>query len=201
MKKQKYRIAAAAGAVISALLIASASLPACVFAEENIPVTVDVNITYIVEGNVNTAGGDSFTLTADDPQAPMPEGSAGGKKTITIRDEGSFSFGSIYYDRPEIWWYTITRETTKKKGVTKDDTTYRVKVIALNDGHGYVLAYRDDSDDKAEIIYTDRVAPATGDTNTLVYPAAVFAAAAAALLLTAIMRRRRNLSKKMFDRE
>lgn len=189
MNKQKYRTAALAGAVITALLIAAAALPSRVFAGENVPVMLDISITYIVDGNAERAGGDVFTLTADDPQAPMPDGSVDGEKTITVRDEGSFSFGSIYYDRPEIWWYTITRQTTKKKGVNKDKAVYRVKVIALNDGQGYVLAYKEDSEDKADIIYRDRVAPATGDTNTLVYPVILFAAASAALALIAVMRR------------
>ena len=194
MNNHMYRIAEVTG-VIAILLIAAAVLTAQVFAGENVPVTIDVGVTYIVEGNAETAGGDRFTLSADDPRAPMPEGSAGGKKTISVSDEGSYSFGSIYYDRPEVWWYTITRETTEKKGVTKDETVYRAKVIALNDGHGYVLTYREGSEDKAEPVYTDRVAPATGDTNALIYQGAVFAAAAAALLLTAVIKRGKGIKR------
>ena len=91
MNNHKHRATAVAVTAFMALLIASAAIPARVFARENIPVTIDVNITYIVDGNVSTAGGDKFTLTADDPRAPMPEGSEGGKKTIAISDEGSYT--------------------------------------------------------------------------------------------------------------
>ena len=35
-----------------------------------------------------------------------------------------------------------------KKGVVKDTSIYRAKVIALNDGHGYVLVYKNGSDEK-----------------------------------------------------
>lgn len=180
------------GAILTVIMIIVVMQPAKIFASENIPVVTDIKVTYIVDGNVKTAGGDRFTLTADDPQSPMPEGSTGGEKTITIRDEGSFSFGDICYERPDIYWYTITRDVAEKKGVIKDDTVYRAKVIALNDGHGYVLVYKDGSDKKHELIYTDRVAPETGDMNTLAFTAAMFALAAAAFVLTAVIRFRKK---------
>lgn len=166
--------------------------PATAFARENIPVSIDIPVTYIVSGNDKTAGGDTFTLTPDDPAAPMPPESEGGKKSIKISGEGTYSFGEIYYDRPEIWWYTITRDIKEKKGVTKDDSVYRAKVIALNDGHGYVLVYREGSDEKQELVYKDRVAPDTGDSAEFVAYAVVLAAAACALAVLAAVRRSRS---------
>lgn len=166
--------------------------PATAFARENIPVSIDIPVTYIVSGNDRAAGGDTFTLTPDDPAAPMPPESEGGKKSIKISGEGTYSFGEIYYDRPEIWWYTITRDVTEKKGVTKDDSVYRAKVIALNDGHGYVLVYREGSDEKQELVYKDRVAPDTGDSAEFVAYAVVLAAAACALAVLAAVRRSRS---------
>ena len=166
--------------------------PATAFARGNIPVSIDIPVTYIVSGNDKTAGGDTFTLTPDDPAAPMPPESEGGKKSIKISGEGTYSFGEIYYDRPEIWWYTITRDVTEKKDVTKDDSVYRAKVIALNDGHGYVLVYREGSDEKQELVYKDRVAPDTGDSAEFVAYAVVLAAAACALAVLAAVRRSRS---------
>lgn len=184
-KKSTARIPVVLIAVM--MLLAALAAPAA-FAAENIPVTIEIPITYIVNGNDETAGGDEFTLTADDPDAPMPEGSAGGKKTINIKKEGSYSFGNIYYDRPEVWWYTVSRSLTEKKGVMKDDSVYRVKVIALNDGHGYVLAYLEGSNEKHELVYTDRVAPETGDYSMLMIYAGLAAVAAAALTLLVSVR-------------
>ena len=178
--------------VLPVLIFASVAAPLEVHANENIPVTIEIPLTYIVNGNEDTAGGDRFVLTPDDPAAPMPEDASGGRKTINVEGEGSYSFGTIYYDRPEIWWYTITRELTEKKGVTKDNSVYKAKVIALNDGHGYVLVYKDGSDDKSELVYTDRVAPETGDTNTLVYAATAFAAASALMLMILFRSRKRS---------
>ena len=173
------------GMIMVVMMLLAAVMPASVSAAENIPVTIDIPITYIVNGNEKTAGGDRFTLVPDDTDAPMPGDATDGKKTITIRKEGSYSFGPIYYDRPEVWWYTISRELTEKKGVTKDDSVYRAKVIALNDGHGYVLVYLEGSDEKHELVYTDRVAPETGDSTSLIFYSGLMAAAAAALAILA----------------
>ncbi len=171
--------------LLAAFMFALTLLPAPVLAAGNIPVTVDIRVTYNVDGNAGTAGGDRFTLTADDPGAPMPEGTVGGKRTITIPKEGSYSFGDICFERPEESWYTITREAAYKKGVVKDNTIYRAKVIALNDGHGYVLVYRNGSSEKQELKYMDRVTPATGDNNKIIIYSCIAAAAAAMLVLCA----------------
>ncbi len=190
---KEINISKIAGIILTAFILFSAVIPAPSFAGENIPVTIDIPVTYIVNGNDEIAGGDEFTLIPDDPRAPMPEGALEGKKTITIGKEGSYSFGSIRFERPEVWWYTVTRDITEKKGVTKDDSIYRVKVIALNDGHGYVLVYPDGSDEKHELIYEDRVAPETGDNNSLIiYAGLAFSAAAALVLLEAAGKKNRK---------
>ena len=181
MKDQIIRITAVT-AVLMAVLILFTSLAAShAFAGSNIPVTIDIPVTYIVEGNAKMAGGDTVTLTADDPSSPMPGGTEAGKKTITMKNEGTDSFGDIYYEGPGVNWYTITRKVTAKKGVTKDDSTFKAKVIALNDGHGYVLVFKEGSDEKSELVYVDKVAPATGDTQSLLLYCGITIAAAASL--------------------
>ena len=89
-------------------------------------------------------------------------------------------------------WYTITRKLTEKEGVTKDGAVYRAKVIALNDGHGYVLVFREGSDEKTELVYTDRVAPATGDAGQLLLYCGMTVTAAAALAVFSALRSRRK---------
>lgn len=180
------------GLLMAVIVLASAAIPSAVFASENVPVTVEIPITYIVHGNDKKAGGDTFVLTADDPEAPMPEGAEDGEISIDISREGTYSFGEITYERPNVWWYTVTRETTKKKGVKKDDSEFRVKVIALNDGHGYVLVYRDGSEKKSELVYEDHVSPATGDTNRIICLGMSFAVVAAILLYVGVRKRERK---------
>lgn len=192
MINQKNRKPAAAGALLTVFIIILTLFPLHVFAGDNIPVTVNISVTYSVDGNAAKAGGDKFTLTADDPRAPMPEGTAGGKRTITIRDEGKYSFGDLRFMRPEVFWYTITREMSEKKGVIKDDSIYRAKVIALNDGHGYVLVYRNGSSEKNELAYMDRVTPATGDNSRIMAYVGLATASAAALTVFAAAARRKR---------
>ena len=201
MNNQTKRKLSVTGVLLTAFMFVMALLPAPVLAEGNVPVTVDIKVTYKVEGNTGAAGGGRFTLTADDAVAPMPEGSAGGKRTITIPDEGSYSFGDIRFERPEVFWYTITREASDKKGVVKDTSIYRAKVIALNDGHGYVLVYKNGSDEKHELVYTDRVTPATGDNNMIIIYSGVAAVAAAALVLFAAAVRRNRKEEVQSETE
>lgn len=179
MQTIKSMLTKTTGVLLSVLFLLSVP----VYAGTNIPVDISIPITYIVNGNATTAGGDTFTLTPDDPDAPMPDGKIGGTKTIRITQEGSYSFGTIHYDRPNVFWYTITRNITKKKGVTKDNSVYRAKVIALNDGHGYVLVYKKDSNKKCELVYIDQVSPQTGEKNTAIYLGMGFISAVLILLL------------------
>lgn len=193
MKDLIIRTGTAAAALLSVIVFLTSFMQMNVYAGTNVPVTVEISVTYIVKGNEKMAGGDRFTLAPDDSASPMPEGTAEGRKTISITREGSHCFGEIRYDRPGVHWYTITRETTDKKGVTKDSSTYRAKVIALNDGHGYVLVYKSGSDKKTELVYTDRVAPETGDTGTLlVWACMVLASAAAFAALAAVRNKNRK---------
>ena len=173
-----------------AVLFICTAIPPTAYASENIPVTIDIPLTYIISGNDRAAGGDTVTLIPDDPTAPMPEDSSGGRKTIRINREGTYSFGAICYDRPEIWWYKVTREAVPEKGVTKDESVYRVKVVALNDGHGYVQTYLEGCDEKQELVYKDRVAPETGDSEGIIIYALITVAAGCALALQKKMRKK-----------
>ena len=188
MKDHIYKTIATAGLLLAVLMLFTSYTPLRAYAGTNIPVTVDIPVTYIVKGNAKTAGGDTVTLTADDPSSPMPGGTEGGKKTVTIRDEGTYSFGDIHYEKPGVHWYTVTRILTEKKGVTKEDSVYKAKVIALNDGHGYVLVYKEGSDKKSELVYTDRVAPDTGDSSRVLVYCGMMLAAAASLGIFAAFR-------------
>lgn len=188
MKDQVNKKNAMAAVLSAALIFLTSLIPAAVFAGSNMPVTIDIPVTYIVQGNAKIAGGDEVTLTADDPLSPMPGGTEAGKKTIKIVGEGTYSFGDIHYEKPGVHWYTITRKLKEKKGVTKDASVYKAKVIALNDGHGYVLVYKEGSAEKSELVYTDRVAPETGDFSGLLVWCMAALTAAISLSAFAILR-------------
>ena len=79
MNNQKNGKPSVTGVLLAAFMFIVTLLPVPAFAAGNIPVTVDIRVTYNVDGNDGSAGGDRFTLTADDPGAPMPEGTVGRK--------------------------------------------------------------------------------------------------------------------------
>jgi hypothetical protein len=197
MKDHVIRMTALAAVLMAVVVLFAPLAAARVFAGSNIPVTIDIPVKYVVKGNASLAGGDEVTLIADDPSSPMPGGTEDGVKTINLTNEGTYSFGEIYYEKPGVHWYTIIRAVKEKKGVTKDDSIYKAKVIALNDGQGYVLVYKEGSDEKCELVYTDRVAPDTGDTGRLLIYCGMTIAAAAALALFAVsgIRNRRKEAK------
>lgn len=199
MKEQLLKNTAMAAALMAVLIAFALYIPAGVFAGSNLPVTVDITVTYIVNGNAKTAGGDTVTLTADDPSSPMPGGTESGKKTITIKDEGTYSFGDIHYEKPGVHWYTVKRDLTKKKGVTKDSPLYKAKVVALNDGHGYVLVYKDGSNEKSELVYTDKVAPETGDNSRWPVYCITFLTAAISLALIVALKARNGRKEVQND--
>jgi pilin isopeptide linkage protein len=77
----------------------------------------------------------SFTLTAQD-NAPMPEGSLNGRKTV--KNSGSMvDFGSVEYDKAGTYRYTISEDAADKKGGVKYDSSEKdvtVKVVDNDNG-------------------------------------------------------------------
>lgn len=177
-------------AVIAAVMMLIAMLPSAVFASENVPVTIEIPVTYEVNGNVSRAGGGTFTLTSEDSASPMPKDAKDGNAVLTIENEGTYNFGEITYTTPGEYWYKVTRDAKTSKGATIDSSEFRVKVIALNDGHGSILAYRNGSDKKSELIYRDQVTPKTGDTNNRIIYLAMAGGIAATIALFVLIRHR-----------
>ena len=108
-------------AVMAAVISAGGLFAADAFGAENVPCSVDIPVRYELGDQEGTV-----RLIADDPEAPMPAGSRGGVKDLTLRGSGETSFGTIHYERPDIYTYTVRR--------SGDDTVYHVRVIATSDG-------------------------------------------------------------------
>lgn len=196
MKTLKYRKTSMAMVMLAVFILSFAAMSGHVFAGTNSPVDIDIPIKYTVNGNAENVG-DTFTLAPDDPGSPMPDGAFGGSKTVTIKSEGSYSFGNIHFNEPEVCWYTVTRNVTEKAGIKKDDTVYRAKVVALNNGQGYVFVYKKGGNEKHELVYTDQVAPDTGDINNLgIYVFMLLAAAAGTAILAVVRKNHANSKSK-----
>lgn len=129
------------------------------------PVTVNIPLKHIIKGYADKKTIFTFTLTADKKTNPMPEGSNGGIKSVSIKGNTGFvDFGDITYTTPGEYYYTITRTITKEKDLKQDNAVYKVRVIATNRGTGSLVIQKKGQDGKAGgIVYTDKF---TGSNNS-----------------------------------
>lgn len=66
-----------------------------------------------------------YTLTADTPDAPMPEGSANGVFRMLLQNEQDTALPPITYTAPGVWTYTLRAETA---GGTLSPERLRIQV-------------------------------------------------------------------------
>jgi pilin isopeptide linkage protein len=79
-----------------------------------------------------------FKLTAKDG-APMPEGSSGNEKTVTLTGEGEMEFGSIRFVKPGTYVYTITENMGTAQGYTYDRESYTLTFVIVMQGNKLVV--------------------------------------------------------------
>ena len=196
----KITIATAPVLLIAALVLFGLLQPAFAAKDANhMPVSVRIPIEYRMDGDASPAGADTYVLTAESEDAPMPEGSAGGVKKIRMTEPGKTDFGEMVMTKPGAFDYTVHRITSEEKKLTRDCTVYHVRIVALNTGEVNLIIKRDGEGDKSELIYKDTVktgwfhTPRTGDPvdPTILI---MICAIAAVIILFLLMRMR---SRKM----
>ena len=168
------------------------------FAEDkdmnNMPVTAEICLERIVEGDAAKAGEDAFVLKAEDPSEPMPEGSEEGAKTITVRGAGTRSFGEITFQKPDVYLYSVSRVRNDRSNVRKDYEEYTVKAAVLNSGEVSLITMKSNGK-KSAITYRDAVGGSAVKTGDFFDPVRCGmlcgAAMAGALSLLAARRRKR----------
>ncbi len=125
------------------------------------PATIDPPIKKVISGE--TPAQDAvftFTMTANDPAAPMPEGSVGGTKTVTITGAGSTEFGVMTYTDADLgtWTYTLSEVDGGVSGYAYDKTTYTMTVVVSLDDNGDVqteVSYADAKGNSVEEVVFD----------------------------------------------
>ena len=147
------------------LLIAVLLSPMQAFAVEEPTCTVSIPVEVQVKGDAAPSGVEFQVVIAPvDPANPMPE-----QTSITIKDSGKASFGSISYTVPGDYQYTIHQEVGKETNFTYDKTSYTVTVRVVNGENGglqaEVWAVKADGQDKVDAIrfentYTNPKTPA-----------------------------------------
>lgn len=132
-----------------------AMLTPCTFASSNTPADVSIPVRYEVTHDI-TVNSD-FILTAKDG-APMPEGSEDGAKTVTLHESGKVYFGTIRFTRPDIYEYSLHKETENIDGLTADGSVYRIRVQITYDGKVTLVMNKEGEEAKTdEILFTDAI--------------------------------------------
>ncbi len=138
--------------IAAALLIAAFS--SFCYADSFADVSIGGKLT--IEGSSYQNDEQCFSLISIN-DAPMPEGSAEGVKENAVKYGEDFSFGHIYYERPGIYQYMVSRDTIQNDGVLKDGSVYKVTVEIFSDGTDTVIYQREGAEGKPEgINYIDK---------------------------------------------
>ena len=98
-------------------------------------VVVNPPIRKIVSGLPSTAGTFTFRFIAGDATYPMPEGSTGGVKIVTITGAGTVEIGAIVYTQPGVYTYTVSEVNGGLNGYTYDTTVYTMTVTVKKVGN------------------------------------------------------------------
>jgi pilin isopeptide linkage protein/LPXTG-motif cell wall-anchored protein len=171
---------------------------------------VDPPVKKTVEGNPLTKGTFTFSLTAQNPAHPMPPGSNGGVKLMTIIGPGEEDFGVWSYTAEGVYIYVVKEVSNKEVGYTYDTAIYTITDTVTDVDGQFVLArvVTNNLDQSVTALsFTNKfksaldtvtsVFPKTGDSATYLFFVAVLATGAGATAVAvAILRRREKTEVK-----
>lgn len=89
-------------------------------------VVVNPTVQKKVTGNPPEAGRFVLVMETEDPANPMPDGSIGGARKLTIIGPGTYDFGQIVFTTPGTYTYKMYEEAGNLEGYTYDASVYEV---------------------------------------------------------------------------
>lgn len=163
----------------------------------DIPPDLDIDFTYTLQ-----AAGDS----------PMPEGAVDGSKTVHMTDSGTVDFGTIRFDKPDVFYYNLMETTEESGKFRRDRTEYHAALMADSEGNVKIVINTDKGTKTDKVIFTNsyggsaarystyagkkkrivHTIPRTGDENSIIWLIIMLALCSAACM--ALMIRNRALS-------
>ena len=115
-------------------------------------------IEKAVEGENEPATPFAFLLKGESNTAPMPEGSRGNTKIVTLTGSGKAELGWFTFENVGVYTYTLSELNTGAEGWEYDNTVYTLTyTVTLEDGtlHGSYALMRDE--ESADIaLFTNR---------------------------------------------
>ncbi|MCR5845073.1 MAG: Cna B-type domain-containing protein, partial [bacterium] len=164
------------------------------------PVWIDPPVKKVVKGNPKTDETFTFQMKALTEGAPMPAGSDGNVKTMTITGSGEKEFGRIDYYAAGTYTYQISEVAGSAKGYTYDNTVYTITVEVTENEDGSLSKTETITGGDGKIVFTNeykatpgkKKMPKTGDSNPLGLVAVLLGLGGTALVAAGATRRRRE---------
>ena len=164
----------------------------------------NVPVTKTVTGNPSQNATFTFRLVAQNAANPMPSGSVGGIKEVSIAGSGTATFGNWTYDEVGVYYYTVFERNTGTAGYTYDTEIYTITdTVTLVEGQLELSRVITNSANRQVTSYSfinayssTTPGPKTGDyLNTGLYTGLLIAgcvAAMGALIFLAVSTRRKE---------
>lgn len=159
-----------------------------------VPVSSELEVIKRITGDTpTTAATFTFVLSAQDNTYPMPAGSTGAVKEITITGTGKADFGDISFTKPGPYVYKVNERKGSAKGYVYDTTVYTVTyTVTQTDGVLNVTRTITDSKDlPAEALNFTNDYHWIPQTGVLWWPVPVLLCAGLISVMIGIIRRRR----------
>ena len=124
--------------------------------------SADLKVKKVVSGEGYAANEDfSFSLSPESSNAPMPEGSASGSKTVSVKNNGEANFGTIHYTEEGTYKYKIKESAGTTPGMSYDSAEHSVTVtVSKNKETGALEAAVDyGKKDATELTITNTYTP------------------------------------------
>jgi pilin isopeptide linkage protein len=107
---------------------------------------IDPPVKKTVSGNPAKDSSFIFRLTAQDVANPMPSGSTGSVKEITIMGSGTSEFGKWSYNKAGVYRYTVSEVNSAIKNYIYDTIVYTI-TDTVKDENGQLMVSRVVTDD------------------------------------------------------
>ena len=103
---------------------------------------VDPPVRKAIKGHPRTTPEFTFTFSRITKNAPMPEGSIGGKKTMTLSGGGEIEFGWIEYTKEGTYEYSIAEEKDATRDWKYEASKFKMVVVVSRDKNGNLAGKR-----------------------------------------------------------
>ena len=103
---------------------------------------VDPPVRKAIKGHPRTTPEFTFTFSRITKNAPMPEGSIGGKKTMTLSGGGEIEFGWIEYTKEGTYEYSIEEEKDATRDWKYEASKFKMVVVVSRDKNGNLAGKR-----------------------------------------------------------